>query len=253
MSCYDKYDLNEKTCKFYTKCPEGKVRNENFRCVKAPDNPQNTIKRRIQKSKNDAEERLRGRTEMLKNLFKSRTNEFLKIDDDNIKEKLMRIKTQTVKRGFDDITENVNALLERVQAYNVKKPRTRKPKKSIQSNSNSRKYRMTKEVNLDDLDLNGVEDLRASYNSPKPSPENTQVNTPELETVLEEPNREENSDTQKRYAKAVSGMFNSMNMDKINLMLGKKPKTLRQRRVPKGTSMNAKPRRRRTTKNNTSL
>jgi len=264
--CQEKYDLNEKTCKFYTKCPEGKVRNENFRCVKAPANPQNTIKRRIQKSKNDAEERLRGRTEMLKNLFKSRTNQFLKIDDDNIKEKLMRIKTQTVKRGFDDITENVNALLERVQAYNVKKPRTRtrKPKKSIQSNSNSRmspnsrmntnsrKYRMTKEVNLDDLDLNGVEDLRASYNSPKPSPENTQVNTPELETVLEEPNHE-NSETQNRYAKAVSGMFNSMNMDKLNLMLGKKPKTLRQRRVPKGTSMNAKPRRRRTTKNNTSL
>jgi hypothetical protein len=180
-----------------------------------------------------------------------------KIDDDNIKEKLMRIKTQTVKRGFDDITENVNALLERVQAYNVKKPRTRtrKPKKQ-NSNSrgspNSRKYRMTKEVNLDDLDLNGVEDLRASYNSPKPSPENTQVNTPELETVLEEPNHE-NSETQKRYAKSVSGMFNSLNMDKLNLMLGKKPKTLRQRRVPKGTSMNAKPRRRRTTKNNTSL
>jgi len=126
MSCYDKYDLNEKTCKFVTKCPDGKVRNENFRCVNPPPSAKNTIKKRIQKSKMDAEERLRGRTEILKNLFKSKSNQFLKIDEDNLREKLMRIKTQTVKKGFDDITSNVNSLLERVESYNGKKRRTRK-------------------------------------------------------------------------------------------------------------------------------
>ena len=31
--CFDKFDLNPKTCTFVKKCHEGKVRNENFLCV----------------------------------------------------------------------------------------------------------------------------------------------------------------------------------------------------------------------------
>ena len=32
--CFDKFDLNESTCKFVKKCDPGKVRNKEFRCVK---------------------------------------------------------------------------------------------------------------------------------------------------------------------------------------------------------------------------
>ena len=32
--CFDKFDLNESTCKFVKKCDPGKVRNKDFRCVK---------------------------------------------------------------------------------------------------------------------------------------------------------------------------------------------------------------------------
>ena len=31
--CFKKYDLNPKTCKFVSKCPDG-IRDENFKCVK---------------------------------------------------------------------------------------------------------------------------------------------------------------------------------------------------------------------------
>ena len=36
--CFDKFDLNESTCKFVKKCDPGKVRNKEFRCVKEKSN-----------------------------------------------------------------------------------------------------------------------------------------------------------------------------------------------------------------------
>ena len=36
-NCFKKYDLNPKTCKFVSKCPEGKIRDENFKCVNKPE------------------------------------------------------------------------------------------------------------------------------------------------------------------------------------------------------------------------
>lgn len=244
-NCYNKFDLNEKTCKFVAKCPQGKIRNENFRCVKAPENPQNVLKQRIQKSKLNAEERLRGRTQILKNLFKSKSDEWLKLEDNNIKEKLARIRKQTVKRGFDDLTKNVNALISQVESYNGPRRRTRKPKKKVNSSVSLNNFppRNSKEVNLDDLDLNGVEDLRAS--SVRPSPENSAVNTHRLETVLEGNVTPSMNNQVKKYAESVSKAFQSINMNKLNQMLGKKTRTkgtLKERRKPKGTSMNRKPR-----------
>lgn len=257
--CYQKYDLNEKTCKFVAKCPDGKVRNSNFRCVNPPVNPQNAIKQRIQKGKLNAEERLRGRTEILKKLFKSKSDEWLKLEDNNIKEKLMRIKTQTVKRGFDDLTRNVNSLIGQVESYNGTRRRTRKPKKktaNVSLNNSPKPNRNSKEINLDDLDLNGVEDLRAS--SVRPSPENAAVNTPRLESVLEKNNSGTsiNNDQVKKYAEDVSKYFQTINMNKLNLMLGKKTRTkkgtIKERRRPKGTSLNTKPRTKRVRANSPS-
>jgi len=243
MSCYDKYDLNEKTCKFVTKCPDGKVRNENFRCVNPPPSAKNTIKKRIQKSKMDAEERLRGRTEMLKNLFKSKSNQFLKIDEDNLREKLMRIKTQTVKKGFDDITSNVNSLLERVEYYNGKKRRTRKPR--------TKRLRM-KSVNFTLNNISNTEDLR---NSISKSPKEVDLNEPlsfnKPSHVVEQERLESpdspspkidsqaNDEKLEKYRKAVSGMFDSLNMSKL------KTRRTPRAKKPLGTSMNSRPRRKR--------
>ena len=242
--CYKKYDLNEKTCKFVSKCPDGKVRNASFRCVKAPESPKNTIKRRVQKSKVDAEERLRGRMEMLKNLFKSKSNQYLKIGEDNIREKLMRIKTQTVKRGFDDLTTNVNSLLERVESYNGTKRRTRKPK--------AKKERM-KSVDFTLDNISNTEDLRNSVSNTKEVDLNEPITFNQPNTHLDEQERVEspdsplrseslnNSEKLEKYRKAVSGMFDSINMSKLNGMSRRKPRT----KKPVGTSMNARPRRKR--------
>jgi hypothetical protein len=247
--CYEKYDLNEKTCKFVKKCPDGKIRNQSFRCVNPPPSAKNTIKRRVQKSKIDAEERLRGRTEILKNLFKSKSNQFLKMDEDKVREKLMRIKTQTVKRGFDDLTQNVNSLLERVESYNgtKRRTRTRKPK--------SKKER-AKSVNFYLNNISNTEDLRNSI-SKSPKEVEVDLNEPitfnQPNTHLDEQERLEspdsplksetqdsNSEKLERYRKAVSGMFDSINMSKLN----KRVRTPRTKK-PMGTSMNARPRRKR--------
>lgn len=68
--CFDKFDLNPKTCTFVKKCPEGKVRNENFICV---NKNTNTLKR-IKKNKVDEEDALRKRMDHLIASFKIKTN-----------------------------------------------------------------------------------------------------------------------------------------------------------------------------------
>ena len=227
--CYQKYDLNEKTCKFVKKCPDGKIRNESFRCVKAPLNKQTYLKEKIKKGKINAEERLRGRTEILKNIFKSKTDEWLKLEDSNIRDKLKRIRTQTVKRGFDNITQNIDSLMKKVENYS-KPRRTRRTKPERRS------------VNFSLGEISNTEDLRPSrsFNS-------KEVNLNEPNTHLEEQTRlnspdsplrtNPNEETLSKYSKAVSGMFNTLDLSKLNGMTRRKPRS----KKPVGTSMNAKP------------
>jgi hypothetical protein len=231
--CYEKYDLNEKSCKFVKKCPDGKVRNESFRCVKAPVNNQTYLKQKIQKGKLNAEERLRGRTEILKNLFKSKSDEWLKLEDTNIRDKLKRIRTQTVKRGFDDLTRNVDSLMKKVDNYSKPKRRTRKTKSERRS------------VNFSLGEMSNTEDLRPSrsfnskevnLNEPEPNShldEQVRLNSPDT-PVMSETNEEKLS----KYSKAVSGMFDTLDLSKLNGMSRRKPRS----KKPVGTSMNAKPR-----------
>ena len=134
--CFDKFDLNPKTCSFVKKCPEGKVRNENFLCV---NKNTNTLKKRVQKNKVDEEENLRKRMNDLRELFKSKTNTWETISKKNvIREKLMRIRNQTVKRGFDGLTRNVTNLLKKVDLYTGKTQNLNNPK-NLFDNSYSKK------------------------------------------------------------------------------------------------------------------
>jgi hypothetical protein len=134
MKCFDKFDLNPKTCTFVKKCPEGKVRDENFRCV---NKNTNTLKR-VQKNKVD-EDALRKRMNDLRELFKSKTNTWETISKKNvIREKLMRIRNQTVKRGFDGLTRNVTNLLKKVDLYTGKTQNLNNPK-NLFDNSYSKK------------------------------------------------------------------------------------------------------------------
>ena len=130
--CFDKFDLNPKTCTFVKKCPEGKVRNENFLCVN-----KNTLKR-VQKNKVD-EDALRKRLDYLIASFKRKTNTWETISKKNvIREKLMRIRNQTVKRGFDGLTRNVTNLLKKVDVYTGKTQNLNNPK-NLFDNSYSKK------------------------------------------------------------------------------------------------------------------
>lgn len=134
--CFDKFDLNPKTCTFVKKCPEGKVRNENFICV---NKNTNTLKKRVQKNKVDEEDSLRKRMDELIASFKRKTNTWEQIPKKNvIREKLMRIKNQTVKRGFDDLTRNVTNLLKKVDLYTGKTQNLNNPK-NLFDNSYSKK------------------------------------------------------------------------------------------------------------------
>lgn len=126
--CFDKFDLNPKTCSFVKKCPEGKVRNENFLCI---NKNTNTLKKRVQKNKVDEEDALRKRLDDLIASFKRKTNTWETISKKNvIREKLMRIRNQTVKRGFDGLTRNVTNLLKKVDVY-TGKIKTNKNGKSV--------------------------------------------------------------------------------------------------------------------------
>lgn len=134
--CFDKFDLNPKTCTFVKKCPEGKVRNENFICV---NKNTNTLKKRVQKNKVDEEDALRKRLDDLIASFKRKTNTWEQIPKKNvIREKLMRIRNQTVKRGFDDLTRNVTNLLKKVDLYTGKNQNLNNPK-NLFDNSYSKK------------------------------------------------------------------------------------------------------------------
>ena len=132
MKCFDKFDLNPKTCTFVKKCPEGKVRDENFRCV---NKNTNTLKR-VQKNKVD-EENLRKRMNDLRELFKSKTNTWEELDND-LRKKVVRIRNQTVKRGFDGLTRNVTNLLKKVDLYTGKTQNLNNPK-NLFDNSYSKK------------------------------------------------------------------------------------------------------------------
>lgn len=226
--CYDNHDLNPDTCKFVKKCPDGKVRNNKFRCVKAPVNHQTALKKRIEKSKIDAEERLRGRTEILKNLFKSKSDEWLNIGENNMREKLMRIRTQTVKRGFDDLTRNVNSLIEKVEGYEVKPRRNRKktqrrksvnfslrspPQKSPYVSSGLKDPSLKNEFSNDHLD------------------EYDRLNSPDSPQKFQSKASEPDAETLNRYRKAVSNAFATLDLSKLNGMT---------RRKPHGTSLNSK-------------
>jgi len=131
--CFDKFDLNPKTCTFVKKCPEGKVRDENFRCV---NKNTNTLKR-VQKNKIDEEENLRKRMDDLRASFKRKTNTWEELDND-LRKKVVRIRNQTVKRGFGDLTRNVTNLLKKVDLYTGKTKNLNNPK-NLFDNSYSKK------------------------------------------------------------------------------------------------------------------
>jgi hypothetical protein len=113
--CFKKYDLNPKTCKFVAKCPEDKIRDENFKCINKPEKQTKT------KKKINHEEILRKRADDLRDLFKSKTNAWETVLKKNIiRSKLMNIRDQSEKRGYDDLTRNVTKLLKRVDVYTGK-------------------------------------------------------------------------------------------------------------------------------------
>jgi hypothetical protein len=144
--CFDKFDLNPKTCTFVKKCPEGKVRDENFRCV---NKNTNTLKR-VQKNKVD-EENLRKRMNDLRELFKSKTNTWEELDND-LRKKVVRIRNQTVKRGFDGLTRNVTNLLKKVDLYTGKTQNLNNPKNlfdnSYVSSKKNSKVRPRRKTNV---------------------------------------------------------------------------------------------------------
>ena len=132
-NCFKKYDLNPKTCKFVSKCPEGKIRDENFKCVNKTETNTKT------KKKINYEEILRKRTDDLRDLFKSKTNAWETVLKKNIiRTKLMNIRDQSEKRGYDDLTRNVTKLLKRVDVYtgNIKTNRNGNPVSIFDYNSN---------------------------------------------------------------------------------------------------------------------
>jgi hypothetical protein len=125
--------LNPKTCKFVSKCPEDKIRDENFKCVNKPKTNTKT------KKKINYEEILRKRTDDLRDLFKSKTNAWETVLKKNIiRTKLMNIRDQSEKRGYDDLTRNVTKLLKRVDVYtgNIKTNRNGNPVSIFEYNSN---------------------------------------------------------------------------------------------------------------------
>jgi hypothetical protein len=120
--CFYEHDLNPKTCKFVKKCDPGMVRDENFRCINT-----NTLKKRIKRNKVDEEENLRKRMDDLIASFKRKTNTWEELDND-LRKKVVRIRNQTVKRGFDDLTRNVTNLLKKVDLYTGKTQNLNNPK-----------------------------------------------------------------------------------------------------------------------------
>ena len=75
----------------------------------------------ITKKKFNYEEILRKRADDLRDLFKSKTNAWETVEQKNIiRTKLMNIRDQSEKRGYDDLTRNVSNLLKRVDVYTGK-------------------------------------------------------------------------------------------------------------------------------------
>ena len=73
------------------------------------------------KKKFNYEEILRKRADDLRDLFKSKTNAWETVEKKNIiRTKLMNIRDQSEKRGYDDLTRNVSNLLKRVDVYTGK-------------------------------------------------------------------------------------------------------------------------------------
>ena len=136
-NCFKKYDLNPKTCKFVSKCPEDKIRDENFKCVNKPETKQKANAKT--KKKINHEEILRKRADDLRDLFKSKTNAWETVLKKNIiRTKLMNIRDQSEKRGYEDLTRNVTKLLKRVDVYtgNIKTNRNGNPVSIFEYNSN---------------------------------------------------------------------------------------------------------------------
>jgi hypothetical protein len=119
--CFKKYDLNPKTCKFVAKCPEDKIRDENFKCInKTKTEPKAKTETKTKKKVN-YEEILRKRADDLRDLFKSKTNAWEPLLKKNIiRSKLMNIRDQSEKRGYDDLTRNVTKLLKKIDIYTGK-------------------------------------------------------------------------------------------------------------------------------------
>ena len=108
--CFEKYDLDPKTCKFVAKCPD---RDEKFKCK--------TETKTRTKKKIDYEVILRKRVDDLRDLFKSKTNAWETVEKKNIiRTKLMNIREQSEKRKFNDLTSNVTKLLKRIDVYTGK-------------------------------------------------------------------------------------------------------------------------------------
>lgn len=107
--------MNTKTCKFVAKCPEDKIRDENFKCINKTENKKQT------KKKINHEEILRKRADDLRDLFKSKSNAWETVMKKNIiRTKLMNIRDQSEKRGYDDLSRNVTKLLKKIDVYTGK-------------------------------------------------------------------------------------------------------------------------------------
>ncbi len=233
--CFDNHDLNPETCKFVKKCPPGMVRNENFRCVKAKEEPEVIIKKKVEKRKGLAEKRLRERVDILR----SRTDKFFnngnntENSNSHIKDALMRLRRQTIKKDAGDLTENVTAMIERINAHRKSKrpTKTRTPRrKPVVINTGTN----LNEFNSFDEDLRS----KSPNGSTKASPAEVDLKSPNS------PREQKDDEKVKAYRNIANRMMATLNFGKLNKMTKRrKPKaTLKSRKNASlnkmGTSLN---------------
>ena len=241
--CFDNHDLNPETCTFVKKCPPGKVRNDNFRCVKVKDPADNVVRKKVEKRKSDAEKRLRDRADILR----SRTDTFFRNgnsaqnSNSKIKDALMRLRRQTIKRDVSDVTKNLTDMIDRINEF-------RKSKKTTKPRSSRRKKTETvdlKEFNSFNEDLRLSNSSKSSKSSPEASQEEVDLNAEERTRLISpnSPSKETDENKIKEYASQISKMANMLNFSKLKAP--RRPRqTLKSRKIAeskprkKGTSLN---------------
>ena len=259
--CFEKHDLNPENCKFYTKCPDDKVRNENFRCVKKKGNVNSVIRTKVEKRKTTVKQRLTDRadnlTSMAQEIFR---NGNATVNSNGIRTKLMRLKRQAINKGIPELTENLTSVIERINEFRKSRPKTAKTPKARTSRRKNPSTDL-KEFNSfeEDLRLNSTPSSKSSskssskgsaqgsaQGSAKGSAQGVEVDlNAEERSRLNSPNSppKQTEDEQVRaYANAVSKMASMMNFSKFKKP--RKPKqTLKSRKNAeskprKGTSLN---------------